>query len=65
MIHRANYAELVPGMIAELLELEDGLSEWEMTFIDSINDQIGEKGVLGLTERQAEKLEDVYNKRMR
>lgn len=65
MIHRSNYAELLPGMVQELCDLEAGLSDWEADFIDSIQDQIEEKGVMGLTERQAQKIEDVYRKRMR
>lgn len=41
-------------------EQYDELSSWEQNFIDSINEQFEEKGTL--SDRQCEKLEQIYDK---
>lgn len=43
--------------MSELCELDEGLSPWEVTFIDDMSKWKGD-----YTSRQAEKIEDVYQK---
>lgn len=43
------------SMIQELLELEEGLSDWEVQFIESLDNQSSP-----CTERQAEKLYEIW-----
>jgi len=42
------------NMLRELLDLDEGLSKWEMDFIDSLNNWEG-----NFTFKQADKLEEV------
>lgn len=45
------------SILAELLKVESGLTEWEIEFLDSLNSRDGD-----LTERQAAKLVQIYHK---
>lgn len=47
-------------LAAELLEVEEGLSDWEVEFVESVHSQL-EQG-RELTERQIEKLEQIWQK---
>jgi len=47
----------------ELLDIEEGLTAWELDFIESIDRQLD--AGRALTEAQADKLEDIYRKRVR
>jgi len=47
-------------MIDQCLGNEDKLSAWENSFIESVNDRLDGEGFL--TERQAEKLEEIYQR---
>jgi hypothetical protein len=61
-------ADLIPeedmtelrGMLSELLALESGLSNWEIEFLDSLNEWTG-----CFTEKQAEKLSTIYKHAVR
>ena len=46
------------GMLSELLNLDEGLTEWEIEFCENLHNWNGE-----FTERQAETLENIYRKR--
>lgn len=46
----------------ELCEIEDGLSEWEVDFVDSINKQNSQDGK-SLTGRQRKKAEEILQDR--
>lgn len=50
--------KFVDGEINDLLDLEDGLSDWELTFIESVNDQLDHGAVL--TEKQTAKLHQIW-----
>jgi hypothetical protein len=45
------------GMLNELLDVESGLTDWEIEFLDNVNGFRGE-----LTGRQAIKLEEIWEK---
>lgn len=47
------------GLIAALCDVEDGLSEWEVTFVDDMSRQIETQH---LTDRQRTKIEDLHEK---
>ena len=52
--------ELCRGEIADLLDLEDGLSDWELRFIQSVGNQAEERG--SLSEKQAAIVHKVWDK---
>jgi len=43
-------------MLDDLLEVESGLSKWELDFIESLDDRRGDD----LTDRQQDKLEELW-----
>jgi hypothetical protein len=45
------------NILNELLAVEEGLTEWEIEFLESLNEWMG-----GFTEKQATKLEDIWNR---
>ncbi len=45
-------------MLDELLDVEDGLTAWEMDFIESLNGRRGRE----LTESQADKLHQIFER---
>ena len=47
-------------MLRELLDTEEGLSEWEIGFIDSLKDQGFAEDRLDFTPRQRKKLEEIW-----
>lgn len=47
-------------MLDELLELEDGLSDWEVEFIDRLSHQRDRS----LTDGQASKLQQIWDERI-
>lgn len=47
------------GMLADLLELKEGLTEWEADFIASLKGWAG-----AFTEKQAETLQKIYDRRL-
>lgn len=49
------------GMVLDLLKLEGGLSDWEMSFIENLHDSFW---IRKLTESQDEKLRDIVEKRL-
>lgn len=49
-------------MLAELLDLEDGLSEWELKFVDDLSRKSRHPGFV-FTPLQAEKLAEIYKDR--
>ncbi len=51
---------IIQGELDDLLALEEGLSDWEIGFIDSINDRL-ERGDV-LTERQTSKLHEIWDR---
>ena len=56
----ANKSELCASEVGDLLELESGLSDWEVEFVDSVNQQI-DAGRL-LTSRQEAKIHQIWDK---
>lgn len=46
-------------MLDELLDLEDGLTAWEVEFLESLNRQRGRE----FTEKQVSKLEAIYREK--
>ena len=50
--------ELILHMLTELEQPVKPLTKWEQSFVESISDQFGERGTL--SDRQFEKLEDIY-----
>jgi len=52
--------ELLKGEITDLLNVDNGLSDWTVGFIDSIN-QRQESG-LGLTVKQAAKVHELWDR---
>jgi len=52
--------KFLPGEIDDLLKLENGLSEWEVNFIDSIAKQLRVHG--GTTDKQAVKVHEVWDR---
>ena len=51
----------IQGVIDGLLDLEDSLSEWELSFVESVAEQYKEKGTL--TQKQISKLNEIYDKK--
>jgi hypothetical protein len=52
-------------MLRELLELEDGLSSWEVNFIDSVYKQTKEgTRPQALTQKQIDCIEKIWNQRI-
>jgi len=53
------------NMMQELLDLEAGLTAWEMDFLDSLHDQgwMNPKGWY-FTEKQIDKFNQIYEKRI-
>lgn len=49
-------------IVGDLLELEEGLTEWEIDFLESLSSQLEEGRTL--TERQKEVLDRVYEDRV-
>lgn len=49
-------------MLQELLDLEEGLSDWEVSFLEDLPDKIQQYG--RLTPGQIDKLEQIYNDRI-
>lgn len=45
----------------ELLDMDEGLTEWELEFIDSLDQKMRSKN---LSDHQSEKLEQVYAERV-
>jgi hypothetical protein len=52
--------KMISYMLATIAIEYDELSPWEQNFIDSINEQFQNKGTL--SDRQCEKLEQIYDK---
>ena len=52
---------VVDGEINDLLELEDGLTEWELDFIESVAQK--RDSMILLTEKQEEKLHQIWTVR--
>lgn len=48
---------ILRGMIIELLEVEHGLTDWEIEFLENLNQWKG-----NLTVNQADRLEKIYKK---
>ena len=42
------------------MDRQSQLNDWEISFLDSINDQVAEEGTL--TDRQFEKLESIWER---
>jgi len=53
---------IIELMFQELFSLEEGLSEWEMTFLDSAYESF--KKFKGLTPKQKSKLDEIYEDRI-
>ncbi|MCE5324925.1 MAG: hypothetical protein LLG01_00775 [Planctomycetaceae bacterium] len=51
--------ENLRGMLQELLDLESGLTDWEIEFLDSLNNWQGD-----FRPKQAETLQKIYDRRM-
>lgn len=51
------------AMLAELLDVEDGLSEWELKFVDDLSRKSRHPGFV-FTPAQAEKLEEIHRDRV-
>lgn len=49
-------------MLSELLDVQDELSNWEVSFVESIGDTLDRSGKL--TPKQLDKLVDIYEKRV-
>jgi hypothetical protein len=50
-------------MLKELLDLEDGLSGWELEFVENISRRMdGENDDLSLSEKQEDKLKQIWEK---
>jgi len=47
-------------MVADCVQRESKLSDWERSFIDSLDNRLA-KG-LGLTEKQVERLDEIWEK---
>ena len=58
----ANDNEILQGELDDLLLVEEGLSEWEVDFIDNINADVDVYGIARLTDRQKKKLHSVWFK---
>ncbi len=55
--------ELCKGEIKDLLEKQGGLSEWEVSFIDSVNGQL--KGQRTPTAKQIAKIHEIWDEHCR
>ena len=53
--------DIISGEIQDLLDLDEGLSEWEVEFVESIY-QTFEIREFGLTDRQIEKVHDLWDR---
>lgn len=51
----------VRGEIGDLLALEEGLTPWEVDFIESISQRL-ENGPLPLTEKQITKIHELWDR---
>lgn len=47
-------------LIDDCMDRQSQLNDWEINFLDSINDQVSEEGTL--TDRQFEKLESIWER---
>jgi len=47
-------------LIDDCVDRQSQLNDWEINFLDSINDQVAEDGTL--TDRQFEKLESIWER---
>lgn len=51
-------------MLSELLDVEDGLSDWELRFVDDLSRK-SRHPTFTFTPSQAEKLEEIYRDRVK
>ena len=47
-------------LVDDCMDRQSQLNDWEISFLDSINDQVAEEGTL--TDRQFEKLESIWER---
>ena len=47
-------------LIDDCMDRQSQLNDWEISFLDSINDQVAEEGTL--SDRQFEKLESIWER---
>ena len=54
--------EQITGMLEDIAELEQGLTDWEMKFTDSLRSQFEARGTL--SPKQVAKLEQVHKEKV-
>ena len=58
----SNDNEIARGEVDDLLNIDEGLSEWELTFVDRIADRLKDSYGYELTDKQVTKLHQIWDR---